>query len=104
MTNSREQISKIVINCVQQFASESEIKIDLSEGENTRLFGGDAPLDSLGLVSLIVEIEESLENEIGISFVLADEKAMSRRTSPFSRIAYLVDYIDEILKKQKNEE
>ena len=104
MTNSREEISKIVINCVKQFATESEIRIDLSEGENTRLFGGDAPLDSLGLVSLIVEIEESLENEIGISFVLADEKAMSRRTSPFSRISYLVDYIDEILKKQKNEE
>ncbi len=93
MQNKREQISKIVINCVKQFASESEIEIDLSEGENTRLFGGDAPLDSLGLVSLVVEIEESLENEMGISLVLADEKAMSRRTSTLSRIVYLVDYI-----------
>jgi acyl carrier protein len=104
MQNKRQQISKIVINCVKQFASESEIEIDLSEGENTRLFGGDAPLDSLGLVSLVVEIEESLENEMGISLVLADEKAMSRRTSPFSRIVYLVDYIDELIKSQNNEE
>jgi hypothetical protein len=104
MTNSREKISEIVINCVHQFAFESEIKIDLSEGENTRLFGGDAPLDSLGLVSLIVEIEETLEDKMGISVVLADEKAMSRRTSPFSRIVYLIDYIDELLMKQNNEE
>lgn len=100
MTNSRDQISKIVIRCVEQFATESEIEIDISDGENARLFGGDAPLDSLGLVSLIVEIEEALESELGISFVLADEKAMSRRTSPFSRIVYLVDYIEELLNKQ----
>lgn len=100
MTNTRDQILKIVIKCIEQFSIDSDIVIDISEGENTRLFGGDAPLDSLGLVSLIVEIEEALENELGKSVILADEKAMSRRTSPFSRIIYLVDYIEELLNKQ----
>ncbi len=62
-----------------------------------KLFGGESLLDSLGLVSFIVSIEEEIEDKLGISIILADEKAMSRRTSPFSRVSYLVDYILEII-------
>ena len=93
----REVISKIVIDCINQYQEELDNKIDLSDGEQTRLFGGNGQLDSLGLVSLIVNIEEAIETELGISLILADEKAMSRRTSPFARISNLIDYIEELI-------
>lgn len=93
----RAVISKLVFDCIDQYQQELDNRIDLSEGEQTRLFGGNAPLDSLSLVSLIVNIEETIENELGVSLILADEKAMSRRTSPFSRIVNLVDYIEELV-------
>lgn len=65
MRLNRDIVLKIVLDCIKQFEEESEIIIDLSEGETSRLFGGDGPLDSLALVSLIVEIEEAIEIELG---------------------------------------
>lgn len=95
---NREELVNLILNLLKRHFEESNETIDLKEGEMTKLFGGDGVLNSLGLVSFIVEVEEALEDEFGISILLADEKAMSRRTSPFSRISYLVDYILEILK------
>lgn len=97
MKISRETIADIVFKSINEYQAELSEPINLSEGEQTKLFGADASLDSLALVSLIVLIEENVENELGISVILADEKAMSRRTSPFSRISYLIDYILEIV-------
>ena len=70
---------------------------------NYKLFGGDGPLDSIALVNLLVDLEEFIEDEFGITISLADEKAMSRRTSPFSRVKNLVDYIQELIEDKKNE-
>ena len=97
---SREQISELVINCIKDFQQELDSEINLEEGENTKLFGSGAQLDSMSLVSLIVNIEEAIEEELNISITLADEKAMSRRVSPFGRISYLVDYILELLNEE----
>jgi len=97
---NREKISQLVFNCISKYQVEYDQIFDLSEGEQTRLFGGNGQLDSLGLVSLVVNIEEDIETELGISLILADEKAMSRRTSPFSRIVNLIDYINELVLNQ----
>lgn len=94
----REKILDLVLNSLKAYFEENNEVVDLSEGEQTKLFGGDGVLDSIGLVSYIVAVEEALEDEFNISIVLADEKAMSRRTSPFSRISYLADYILEVIK------
>jgi hypothetical protein len=95
---TREKLLRLILNLLERHFEESNETIDLKDGELTKLFGGDGVLDSLGLVGFIVEVEEALEDELGISILLADEKALSRRTSPFSRVSYLVDYILEILK------
>ena len=94
---NREKISELVFKCINNYQEEYEQIINVTEGEQTRLFGGNGQLDSLGLVSLVVSIEEEIETELGNAIVLADEKAMSRRTSPFSRIGNLIDYIDELI-------
>lgn len=94
----REKIVDLVLNSLKIYFEENNEVVDLTEGESTKLFGGDGVLDSIGLVSFIVAVEEALEDEFDVSIVLADEKAMSRRTSPFSRVSYLVDYIFELVK------
>jgi hypothetical protein len=88
---------KLVLNAVEAYCNENSIAVDITKGDDLRLFGGESLLDSLGLVSLIVQIEEAIEDKYNLSIVLADEKAMSRRTSPFARVSYLVDYIFELL-------
>ena len=59
----------------------------------TRLFGEAAALDSIGLVTLIADLEEDVRQETGRDVVLADEKAMSRLTSPFRRAGLLADHL-----------
>lgn len=103
MKIEREKVIHILEENLNKFCEEYGLVNSLSEGENIKLFGNDGVLDSLGLVSFIVLVEEVLEDEFGISIVLADEKAMSRRTSPFSRISYLADYILELIEIDSNE-
>jgi acyl carrier protein len=93
----RSDIFDLVKNCIIEHQETYEYKLSLDEGEDTRLFGGNSPIDSLGLVSLVVSIEEAIEEKWGVTIILADEKAMSRRSSPFMKVGYLIDYIHEIL-------
>ena len=62
----------------------------------TRLFGEAAALDSIGLVTLIADLEEDIRVATGKTVTLADEKAMSRLTSPFRRVDLLAEYVVEI--------
>jgi acyl carrier protein len=76
------------------------LAMDNSNGGNpkmitpeTRLIGREAVLDSMGLVNLIVEVEQRLEEEYDLAVVLADERAMSQKNSPFRTVQSLADYI-----------
>ena len=60
---------------------------------DTVLVGKDAVLDSLGVVSLIVEVEQRLEGGHGISVTLANDKAMSQKNSPFRTVGVLTDHV-----------
>lgn len=64
---------------------------------DTRLIGEKSALDSIGLVSLIVDLEEKISAKYGREIVLADERAMSLRQSPFRRVDSLADYIVTLL-------
>jgi hypothetical protein len=66
-------------------------------GENPRIFGDGAPLDSLGLVNFLADLEYRLAEEFDREIVLASERAMSRSRSPFRDTAALTDYIVELL-------
>lgn len=74
---------------------EEEIGESIDLNSDSKLFGGSGPLDSMSLVNLLVELEEYIEDKLDITITLADEKAMSRRTSPFSRVDNLLNYINE---------
>jgi acyl carrier protein len=95
---SREELSELARRAVLDALEERGAEIPADLGPSTRLFGRDAPLDSLGLVSVVMEIEERLEEEKGVRVTLADERAMSRRASPFRTLGSLVDYVEECLR------
>ena len=64
------------------------------------LFGSEGLLDSMGLVNLVVELEERLQDEYDVAITLADERAMSRSQSPFRTVRNFVEYIEELLRKE----
>lgn len=60
------------------------------------IFGDGSPLDSLGLVSLLIEIEDQLAAR-GMPISLSDERAMSQKRSPFRDVPSLVAYVQSLL-------
>ncbi len=91
------KIFEIVIATINEFNEESDNKIDISNGRESELFGGNSEVDSLELVNLIVEIEENISEKFNKNITITSEKAMSRKTSPFINIGTITDYIEEIL-------
>ncbi len=69
----------------------------LEKALDTRLFGAGGVLDSIGLVSFIVAVEQRIAEVFGTSITLADERALSQRNSPFRSIGSLADYISKLL-------
>ncbi|AJC94598.1 hypothetical protein A9460_01395 [Campylobacter volucris] len=61
----------------------------------TRLY-----LDSLALVSLISDLESILSEEFNKEIILADEKMMSSRNSPFKDVKTLAEFIEKKLQEQ----
>lgn len=61
------------------------------------LFGGPDGIDSLSLVRIIVEIEREVEERLGKHIILADERSMSMRSSPFRTVGSLTELVKERL-------
>ena len=59
----------------------------------TALFGPEGILDSLGLVALIVDVEDAIAERTGVAVTLGDDRAVSQRSSPFRTIGSLAEYI-----------
>lgn len=96
----RQQISNIVYKTIEEFNLTYNQNIPFELREDASLFGKDGILDSLGLVSLIVMIEQAIEDELGVSLILADERAMSQKTSPFLKVGLLIDYIYIVMEEE----
>jgi acyl carrier protein len=68
----------------------------LTVSPDAPLFGSGGQLDSMGLVALIIDIEEAL-SEAGYNMILTNERAMSGTRSPFKDVPSLVAYIEDRL-------
>ena len=79
------KIKQITLQTLLDFIDENDISVDVVD-ETTRLIGHSSFLDSMDLVSFIVMLEENINDEFSSELELTDEKAMSRRTSPFTSV------------------
>ena len=69
----------------------------LIKAKNTVLFGEDGQLDSLGLINLLITIEQNIADKFDKSITITDERAMSQENSPFRTVGSLTDYIEMLL-------
>jgi hypothetical protein len=86
-------VQDIVLHALETLNDERDPDDKLVVGPQTRLFGADAELDSLALVSVIVDVEEAVSNASGRTILLTDDRAMSQEVSPFTDVAALTSYI-----------
>lgn len=92
----RDRVQDIVVASYSRALAEAGSESAALPSISTPLFGSDAELDSMGLVALVLDVEEQLGDQLGIDITLMDEKALSRRRSPFRTIESLTEYVLEL--------
>ncbi len=100
---SKEIIIHNIFKAVNEINKRLSKKQQLIKSISTILSGSDDKLDSLGLVNLIVAIEQNIEDEFEVSITIADERAMSQKHSPFKTVGSLADYIEMLLNEELND-
>jgi acyl carrier protein len=93
----QENVFQMVKSVVEDLADELGFDGLRSVNAETPLFGGDSGVDSLTLVRMIAEVERQAEEKFGKQIVLADERAMSRRNSPFRTVGSFGEFVQERL-------
>ena len=96
----QNKIEKLIVDLLIDLNEELEKKQLDNPTKETRLYGAGGALDSLGLVSFITDLEGVISDVFDEDIVLADEKAMSQRTSPFRNVESLTIYIQKLLKER----
>lgn len=91
--DTKATVTQIVLDALTSLNKELPEDQKVPVTINTALFGTEAALDSLSLVSVIVDVEEGVSDQFSKHIALTDDEAMSQPTSPFSNVTTLVDYI-----------
>jgi acyl carrier protein len=95
-----ELIEELILGALNDVNDEQPEDERIEVGPSTPLFGPDAQIDSLALVSVIVDVETALNVDYDLPISLTDDRAMTREISPFDDVQTLKDYIVELVAEQ----
>ena len=96
---SREQVENIIFESIDEVNAMLPEDEHLTKSLETRLLGEGGQVDSLGLVNLVVAVEQLVLEQLDLTIVLADEKAMSRKRSPFRSVETLLEHALECVQE-----
>jgi acyl carrier protein len=96
----RDAVLSLVVETLRGVGEEREIKVPRDLDHDTPLLGQHGILDSLGLVILVVALEQAIEDRLGVTLSLADERALSQTRSPYRTIGTMVDYTCSLLRAE----
>lgn len=88
----RQKALDVVLGCLREAVEQASGDAS-AVMEDTPIVGPGAVLDSIGVVSLIVDIEQRLEMDHQVSVTLANDRAMSQKNSPFRTAGVLADHV-----------
>ena len=89
----KDKIFEIIAEAIAELNEELEYEELETVTADTPIFGGESGIDSLSLVSLVVEVEANVNEAFDANVTLADEKAMSSRNSPYRNVAAFTDFV-----------
>ena len=94
---SRDEILRAVFTAVERANALRPADSQIPQREDATLFGQGGLLDSLGLVSFVLDVEDLVNEATGRAVVLSDDRAMSQSRSPFRSVGAFVDYVAQRL-------
>lgn len=82
----------LIVKTVREVGTHGAVELPAEVDRDTPLFGRQGLLDSMSLVTLVVAVEQAIEDELGVSVSLADARALSQRSSPYRTVGSLAEY------------
>jgi acyl carrier protein len=92
------EIESIVLDALTNANRAREAAHHLAVSPDAIIFGPGSPLDSLGLVALLMDIEDNLRDR-GVEVNLSDARAVSATRSPFRDVPSLVRFIGDVMER-----
>lgn len=96
-----DQIQRAILSAIEEVNEILPPEMRLSSDPEAVIFGKGGKLDSLGLVNLVLAVEERLADR-GWKVSLTDERAMSQNRSPFRSIQALTSFVAETALPQEH--
>jgi acyl carrier protein len=100
---TRKTLEGLIFDSIDEINQQLSQEKQIEKSECTVLLGKGGKLDSLGLINLLAEIEQRVEEQFGVTITLTDGDVMSQKESPFANVGALTDYIFLLLKNKVNE-
>ena len=94
---TRKQVEQAVYGSIKEFNEQVDDQQRLELAGDTVLMGRSSKLDSLGLVNLLIMVEQFFADELDVEISVVSEQAMSRSASPFRSVSTLIEYLCELL-------
>lgn len=97
MNNNETAVTEAIYKALTALNQERSADEQIVVNEETCLFGEGSPLDSLSLVSVIVDLETMVSDQFGKPISLTDDRAMACNPVPFVNVTTLKAYLLELL-------
>jgi hypothetical protein len=90
---TKDEVLAVIYAAMESLNEEFDDDQKIPLAPDTKLFGGDALIDSLSLVSVIIDVESGASDALGFPVVLTDDRAINEPVSPFTSPDALANYI-----------
>jgi len=101
VTDIRLRVQQLIYEAIDDLQEAGKERIEKTP--ETVLLGRSSAFDSLKLVNLIVAVEQRVEEEFGFAIsAIANEKAMSEKSSPLRSVSTLAEFIAGIISEQRH--
>jgi len=98
--DQEQHVLECIYKALRSLNEERAANDQIDIGPDTCLFGESSALDSLSLVSVVVDLETLVSDTFGRFVSLTDDRAMSRDPVPFTDVGALKGYLMELLSEQ----
>lgn len=95
--SANEKIVLAVHSAIDEMNTQLPKGVQIGKTPDSPLYGKASQLESIDLVSLIMEVEDQIKAEFDVSIMIADDRAMSQSNSPFLTVGSLTEYIAQLL-------
>jgi D-alanine--poly(phosphoribitol) ligase subunit 2 len=93
MPVTEEKIIEAIYQGIDVVNGQLSERSRLVKSTDTVLMGDGGVLDSLGLITLLVAIEDAIQSNLGTHIIVLDEDALANSSGPYNTVESLMNWI-----------